>query len=48
MPADLESSSMLIYTVKDTKEHVLTAHEGGLTEEQLLGILKEMGMENDR
>ena len=44
-PQDFESSGMLIYTLKDTEEHVLTAHEGGLTEAQLMEILLEMGME---
>ena len=32
------------YSSKDNGEHVFTAHEGGLTKEQLLDILKEMGM----
>ena len=45
VPADPEASQMIIYTSKDTEEHVFTAHEGGLTEEQLLGIFVEMGME---
>jgi len=37
-------SSFKLYSMKDTGEHVLTTHEGGLTKEQLLTILKEMGM----
>lgn len=45
MPEDSETSQMLIYTAKDTGDHVLTAHEGVLTEKQMLEILKEMGME---
>ncbi len=45
MPADPEASQMLIYTAKDTEEHVFTAHEGALTERQMLEIFAEMGME---
>lgn len=43
-PKDPEAMQMKLYTLKDTGEHVFTAHEGGLSKEQLLGILKEMGM----
>lgn len=32
------------YFLKDTGEHVFTAHEGGMTKEQLLDVLKEMGL----
>jgi thioredoxin 1 len=32
------------YSRNDTKEHMFTAHEGGLDKQQLLAILKEMGM----
>lgn len=32
-----------IYTHKDTGEHIFTTHEGGLTEEQMRGILTDMG-----
>lgn len=44
-PKNPQTSNMLIYTTRDTEEHVLTAHEGGLTEDQLLEILVEMGVE---
>ncbi len=44
-PADPESLGMLLYTITDTDEHVLTAHEGGLNKEQILAVLAEMGME---
>lgn len=34
-----------MYSHKETGEHVFTVHQGGLTEEQLRAILKEMGVE---
>lgn len=37
--------SFTMYTHKETEEHVFTVHQGGLTEEQLRAILKEMGVE---
>lgn len=43
-PKDAEASQMKLYSKKDTGEHALTAHEGGVTKEQLMSILKEMGM----
>ncbi|GAB1475881.1 thioredoxin family protein [Bacillota bacterium] len=45
MPVDPEGSQMLIYTTRDTGEHVLTSHEGALTESRMLEIFAEMGME---
>lgn len=33
----------LMYSHKETGEHVFTVHQGGLTEEQMRMILKEMG-----
>lgn len=45
MPSEANLKGMIMYETKDTKEHVFTAHEGGITEEELLKILKEMGME---
>lgn len=44
IPKDTESIEMKQYTSKDTGEHVFTAHEGGITKEQLLSVLKEMGL----
>lgn len=35
----------LIYNHRETGEHVFTVHQGGLTEEQMRMILKEMGIE---
>ncbi len=34
-----------MYSHKDTGEHIFTVHQGGLTEEQMRSILKEMGVE---
>lgn len=45
MPSDANAAGMLQYTSKETKEHVFTTHEGGITEDALLKILSEMGME---
>ncbi len=34
----------LMYANKETKEHIFTAHQGGLTEAQMLAILADMGV----
>ncbi|MBS6315366.1 MAG: thioredoxin family protein [Ruminococcus sp.] len=34
-----------MYSHRDTGEHIFTVHQGGLTEEQMWEILKEMGVE---
>lgn len=34
-----------LYSSKETGEHAITMHQGGLTEEQMWKILKEMGVE---
>jgi thioredoxin 1 len=44
IPADTNSTGIRMYG-SDTNEHIFTTHEGGVTEEALLGMLKEMGME---
>lgn len=43
---EMESSGIrfTMYSTKDTKEHVFTVHQGGLTEEQMRLILKDMGV----
>jgi thioredoxin 1 len=43
-PKNPEAMQMKLYSLKDTKEHVYTAHEGGMTKEQLMSVLKEMGV----
>lgn len=40
-----EELEFAMYSAKDTKEHVFTAHQGGITEEQLRKIFSEMGVE---
>lgn len=45
IPKDKESAEkngFLLYEHKDTGEHLLTAHEGGLTKDQILTVLEEM------
>jgi thioredoxin 1 len=44
-PKDPETMQMQLYDAKDTNKHALTVHEGGMTKEQLLAVLREMGME---
>ena len=44
VPSDPEGMQMIMYSLKDTQEHVYTAHQGGLTEEQFRTIFKEMGI----
>lgn len=43
-PKDTEATSMRLYSLRDTGEHVFTAHEGGMTKEQIMTVLKEMGL----
>ena len=44
VPSDPEGMQMIMYSLKDTQEHVYTAHQGGLTEEQIRAVFKEMGI----
>lgn len=43
-PSEKLQIQMNQYVTKDTNEHVFTTHEGGITKEQLLAVLAEMGM----
>ena len=43
-PKDPESNQIKLYSSRDTGEHIFTAHEGGMTKEQMLSVLKEMGL----
>ncbi|MCX7749135.1 MAG: thioredoxin family protein [Clostridia bacterium] len=43
-PKNPDALELKQYTSKDTGEHVFTAHEGGLTKDQMLSVLKEMGV----
>ncbi|HHV45078.1 MAG TPA: thioredoxin family protein [Firmicutes bacterium] len=40
-----EAFGFILYSYRDTGEHVFTAHEGALTEEQMLLIFADMGVE---
>lgn len=45
VPEDEETAGnngFIMYVHKDTGEHMLTAHEGGLTKEQMMAVLEEM------
>jgi len=44
-PADPDVMDMLLYSMKDTGEHVYTTHEGIISKDDLLIVLKEMGMQ---
>lgn len=44
-PKDPDVLKMKLFSEGDPKEHLFTAHEGGMTKEQLMSALKEMGME---
>lgn len=44
VPSDPEGMGMQMYSLKDTGEHVYTAHVGGMTEEQIRIVFTEMGI----
>ena len=44
-PKDPDAMQMKLYSMRDTNEHIFTVHEGGIKKDQLLAVLKEMGME---
>lgn len=44
IPSEEIQIPMTQYVTRDTNDHVFTAHEGGLTKDQLLAVLYEMGM----
>ncbi len=41
-PKDVQDVPFRMYSTKDTKEHVFTVHQGGLNEDQMRRILKDM------
>lgn len=45
VPSDPEAMQMMMYSLRDTNEHVYTAHQGGMTKEQILAVFKELGVE---
>ncbi|HBK68868.1 MAG TPA: thioredoxin [Firmicutes bacterium] len=44
-PKEDEVMQMKLFSLRETGEHVFTTHEGGMTKEQMLSVLKEMGLE---
>ncbi len=44
VPSDDIEIVFAMYSLKDTREHVFTTHQGGLTEEQMRAILADMGV----
>jgi len=44
-PSDKLQIPMTQYSTRETNEHVFTTHEGGITKDQLLSVLNEMGMQ---
>jgi len=44
-PKDPQAMQMKMYTSRDNGEHIFTAHEGGMTKDQMLRALEEMGLE---
>lgn len=45
MPKDPVKMGMQIYETENSKQHLFTSHEGGLTKEQILAIFSELGVE---
>ena len=47
VPSDelAQKIEFILYSSRETGEHVFTVHQGGLTEEQMRLILTEMGVE---
>lgn len=44
VPSDPQGMGMMLYQKNDTKEHIFTTHEGGMTKEQFMNVLSEMGI----
>lgn len=44
VPADSNSLHMQMFVNRETKEHVLTAHQGFLSKKQILAVFKELGV----
>jgi len=44
IPSDPEEMQMIMYSLKDSGEHIYTAHVGGMTEEQVRAVFAEMGI----
>ena len=46
-PSEELSQNVQMYSTKEGGEHVFTTHEGGLTKETMVAMLKEMGLQDD-
>lgn len=44
VPTDPNSLHMQMFVNRETKEHVLTAHQGFLSKKQILAVFKELGV----
>jgi thioredoxin 1 len=44
-PTDPQKMQMTMYETNDTNEHIFTVHEGGMSEDMIREVLKEMGVE---
>lgn len=40
------SSNLILYSNKEDGEHIFTAHEGGMEKDEIIKILKEMGLDD--
>lgn len=47
VPSDSVKVSLTAYTSNVTNEHYFTTHEGGLTEQMIMEIFKDMGVKDD-
>jgi thioredoxin 1 len=45
VPYDAQSSSFVMYGDQETNVHLFTAHEGGMTKEEILKVFEELGVE---
>jgi thioredoxin 1 len=45
VPDDPEGMGMQMFLLRETNEHVYTAHQGGMTEDQIRSVFEEMGVE---
>ncbi len=44
VPSEDIEAEFTMYSYKDTKKHAFTVHQSGLTEDQMLAILADMGV----
>jgi thioredoxin 1 len=44
VPSENMEINFAMYSTRDTNEHVFTVHQGGLTQEQMTSILRDMGV----